>query len=341
MSRASVAGRIGAFWRGKTNKLVIGIEIALSLFIVLSMGVTLLHQVDHGKQNNVFLRDFRFAEHKAFEILEELRIRVANRTGVDAQSLERFDDHEKLVHVLSVAKDKVGADPALTGNVKEGESWLWARSISVEELASRRVPELRTVTVKLFCKRGGGEYRQLVEVSETMGTAASSEPAQQVFDLYMIAIENVPGLWRPLSTIRPFIENRIKELETRNPGLELRAHWITKQSYGRDPTYAPQFSSTRVNSTSGTGRADETSGVYFYPNALYGAARVGAVLSLDGIAKNHGSAVENPHPYTLADQYNHAMRLPQERELFDARVRSGQEKPREPTLRSERSGETE
>ena len=64
-------------------------------------------------------------------------------------------------------------------------------------------------------------------------------PTTQVFDLYLIAVENIPGWWVFMDSIRPFVESTITDLETRNPGLEVRTHWVTKASFGRNQVYRP------------------------------------------------------------------------------------------------------
>ena len=70
-------------------------------------------------------------------------------------------------------------------------------------------------------------------------TAAGNFPPTQVYDVYALAIENVPGWWVYMANLIPFVQNAVQNVQARNPGLELRVHWITELSYGRDMQYRP------------------------------------------------------------------------------------------------------
>ncbi len=48
-----------------------------------------------------------------------------------------------------------------------------------------------------------------------------------------------------MDAIQPFVEATFTDLESRNPGLEFRTHWITKLGFGRDEEYAPYTNETR------------------------------------------------------------------------------------------------
>ena len=37
-----------------------------------------------------------------------------------------------------------------------------------------------------------------------------------------------------MSALRPMVESSFIDLESRNPGLEFRLHWISRMGYGRD-----------------------------------------------------------------------------------------------------------
>src|SRR5213075_2984565 len=125
----------------------------------------------------------------------------------------------------------------------------------------------------------------------------------------------------------------MNDLESRQPGLQFRRHWIRKLSYGRDPYYTPY-----VNRAADSNQPIDS--VYFYPGLMPSGSAVDNYyppdfftgrVNIDGTVTNGYDATDNPLPYSLADQYNHAMRYPDELSLFNARVTSGQES--EPTLR--------
>ena len=48
--------------------------------------------------------------------------------------------------------------------------------------------------------------------------SGSAFPPTQVYDLYLIALESVPGWWVFMEAVVPFVESAISELEARNPG---------------------------------------------------------------------------------------------------------------------------
>ena len=80
---------------------------------------------------------------------------------------------------------------------------------------------------------------QMAEVSTVIRTIGDAFPTTQVYDVYLLALENVPGWWVYMDAIQPFVEATFTDLESRNPGLEFRTHWITKLGFGRDDEYAP------------------------------------------------------------------------------------------------------
>ena len=68
----------------------------------------------------------------------------------------------------------------------------------------------------------------MAEVSSVIRTVGDAYPTTQVYDVYLLALENVPGWWVYMDAIQPFIEATFTDLESRNPGLEFRTHWITQ-----------------------------------------------------------------------------------------------------------------
>src|SRR5206468_13018531 len=101
----------------------------------------------------------------------------------------------------------------------------------------------------------------VADLSAIINSAGDGFPTTQVFDMYLLAIENVPGWWVYMDSIRPFVESAITDLETRNPGLEVRTHWITKSSFGRNCTYRPY-----VNDANDS--YQPIPWVYFYPSRM-------------------------------------------------------------------------
>jgi hypothetical protein len=136
-----------------------------------------------------------------------------------------------------------------------------------------------------------------------------------------------------MQNIVPFVEGAMSDLEARQPGLQFRRHWIRKLSYGRDPWYTP-YVNKELDST------NAINSVYFYPGLMPSGSAVDnyyppdfftGQVNVDGGLVNGYNATTNPLPYSLADQYNHAMRYPDEQALYVSRRNAGLDS--EPTLR--------
>jgi type II secretory pathway pseudopilin PulG len=296
---------------------IVGIIVAFSIGMV----TTALR----GTQDNL---NKQYATQKAIAMLEELRALVQTESGATEVVLDDYDDGTTN-QVLLTTQGGI-TDPAhpTSGNRRAGGDWLFQRRISVQRV--RGANDVRLVNVKVYVNDVGG-VRVLAEVAGVLSTIPQNMPPTQVYDVYLIAIENVPGWWVYMQNIVPFVEGAMDDLQARHPGLEFRRHWIRKLSYGRDPLYTPY-----VNRAADSTQA--IPGVYFYPGLLPGGSAVqnyyppdffNARISVDGTVTNAATAI----PYALADQYNHGMRHPEELSLFNQRVAAGLESADAPTLR--------
>ncbi len=294
---------------------------------------------EHARRN----QDHVFAFAKAQAILEEIRAEAESGATDDASELDRFDDAGRWSFTLTLQTEVVGgatvpvaADSAASGNRFEGGGWRYARQISVRPFTGIDTRDLRIVTVRVFrYDEDDPPGAQIANLSTVVRTLSEAYPPTQVFDVYLLALENVPGWWVNLGSLKPFVEASLRDVMARNPGLELRTHWITKTSFGRDPEYTPYFNETHVST-------DATPYAYFYPGRMpagsatefyYVPERVQGRANVDGVVRNGFDATLNPLPYSLADQFNHSMRYPDELALFDARVAAGLEDPDVPTWR--------
>jgi hypothetical protein len=275
-----------------------------------------------------------FAIQKAISILEELKGIFESKTGNDATLLDGYDDGTSTETVLTIQSGVTDPAHPASGNSHNGRRWRFERQISVSKFPSVQSNDVRLVSVRIY---GWEENRKIVlaEVSSVIRTIADSYPPTQVYDVYCLAIENVPGWWVYMANLIPFVENAIADLQARNPGLEFRTHWIRKLAYGRDPYYRPYLNEL-------TDSEQDIDSVYFYPgrmpsgsavNFYYVPSSMAAEVDIDGTVTNGYDASTNPNPYTLADMYNHAMRFEDEKALFEARVAAGLESPDEPTWR--------
>jgi len=274
----------------------------------------------------------QFATEKAISMLEELRALVQTESGATTVLLDDYDDGTTNQLMLTTRKSITDPAHPASGNSRTGGQWLFQRRVTVQRL--KGTSDVRLVNVKVFVNDVGG-VRVLAEVAGVLSTIPQNMPPTQVYDVYLIAVENVPGWWLYMQNIVPFVEGAMADLQARHPGLEFRKHWIRKLSYGRDPLYMP-YVNKALASTS------PIPSVYFYPGLLPAGSAVenyyppdffNGQVSIDGTVTNGLDPLTNPLPYSLADQYNNGMRHPEEQALFNARVASGQESADTPTLR--------
>lgn len=309
------------------------VEALVALAIVATVvgsTATLVSRTLRGTRDNI---NRQFAAQKAISILEELRALIQIEDGATTVVLDDYDDGTTSQPLLTTQKGITDPAHPASGNAKiPGASWLYSRRISVQKV--KGLSDLRLVNVKVYVNEKTGP-RLLAEVAGVLTTIGGNAPPTQVHDVYLIAIENVPGWWLYMQNIVPFVEGAMQDLESRHPGLQFRKHWIRKLSYGRDPFYTPYVNKTAESTAS-------IPSVYFYPGRMPAGSAVenyyppdffSARVAIDGTEANGYDAAANPYPYTLADQYNHGLRYADERALFDARVASGQERADAPTLR--------
>ena len=315
----------------KRKKSELGMTLAEALAAIAIVGIITVFSVGmvtqalRGTQDNL---NKQYATQKAIAMLEELRALVQTESGATEVVLDDFDDGT--TNQLLLTTQSGITDPAhpTSGNRLAGNEWLFQRRISVQRV--RGANDVRLVNVKVYVNDVGG-VRVLAEVAGVLSTIPQNMPPTQVYDVYLIAVENVPGWWVYMQNIVPFVEGAMDDLQARHPGLEFRRHWIRKLSYGRDPLYTP-YVNRALDST------QAIPGVYFYPGTLPAGSAVqsyypsdffNARISVDGVTTNAASAL----PYALADQYNHGMRHPEELALFNQRVAAGLERADAPTLR--------
>jgi prepilin-type N-terminal cleavage/methylation domain-containing protein len=321
-------------------------------------------------------RDVAFGRERAVSILQELRSFVEGDQSRVAADLDEFDDGSGSSPVLTITPnveepgELVAPDHPISGNVPQGDSWKWRRRISVRPVKDSLARDLRIVTVRTYRWREGlaepGD--PVADVSTVIRTLGTPYPTSQVYDIYLLALDNVPGWWVNMDAMQPFVQAALADIEARNPGLQFRVHWITKLGYGRDDEYAPYTNETRLST-------DSTPWAYVYPGRLppglaaaryYVPKRFGGRVNEDGATAptfvndlslpetfidkdgddryDEGErftdsndddvwTIGNAIPYAVADMHNHCMRWPDEVARFEARVAAGLEDETTPTLR--------
>lgn len=302
------------------------VELTFAMVVLVIGAAVLINHLAINYHTTKTERDRVFAYAKAQQILSELQ-GLVDRGGVEAGvDLDEYDDGVTAKNALTIALDSnnnlVLPDHVLSGNYMRDGEWRWGRIISVQPFAGISNRNVRYVTVTIYRRDAEGNEHAMADLSAVINSASSAFPTTQVFDVYLFAVENIPGWWVYMDTIQPFVESMITDLESRNPGLVFRTHWITKSSFGRNQGYRPYFN----------GDVDSyvaSPGVYHYPGKMpagsasvyyYVPDNVKAHVLLDSDDTNGYDAAANPHPYALADFFNHGMRYPDELALWQQRV---------------------
>ena len=352
------------------------LEILISAALVALAAMAGVAYVTRGSQHADWSKDKVFARQKALSILAELRAYVEGGEGEVAADLDGFDDGLAFQQALTIQEDPndpgafLQPDHPVSGNISDSNVWRWFRQISVRRFPGVNTRDLRICTVKMYRMRPGDQMpgEQMAEVSSVIRTIGDAFPTTQVYDVYLMALANVPGWWVYMDAIQPFIEATLTDLESRNPGLQFRTHWITKSGFGRDEEYVPYTNEVRDS------RAN-TPWAYVYPGKMpagesavryYVADRFGGQVNVDGeftVNLANGPAptepytdtngngerdpgepytdnnlngvydLGNPVPYAVADMQNHCMRYPDAEARFAARVAAGTDSDDTPTWR--------
>jgi type II secretory pathway pseudopilin PulG len=312
--------------------------VSIMVFATLTVTVTAIT----ASRNNV---SKEFATQKAISMLDELKTVVQTDNGGTLKTLDQYDDGLKNSEVLTT-QNQLDPDPTartqpadpISGNILlPGGKWLYERRISVQKLPGLS-NDVRLVNVKVF-KNEDNRQRLVAEVASVIRTLDKAMPPSQVYDVYCIAIENVPGWWVYMSNIIPFVRSSIADLEARNPGLVFRQHWISALSYGRDPEYRPYVNSVadstatinwayfypgKMPSVYANDTGEKLGDDYYYPDDFFR----GRILTdipapdgpeINGFEDDATSAKYNLWPYALADQYNNAMRYEDELAWYQKR----------------------
>lgn len=320
--------------RGQRGNSLIETTWALLLCVILLLAaVTFIANSMRSTHHN---KDKAFAVQKSIAILEELKGLVERKSGGNINLLDGYDDGANLNPILTTQTGITDPAAVASGNLQTDGDWRYLRQVSVQKIPSLQTNDIRMVTVRVYANEVKSNNQTLLsEVAGVIRTIADQYPPTQVYDVYCIATAQVPGWWVYMANLIPFVQNAINDLQARNPGLEFRTHWIRKLAYGRDQEYTPY-----VNNASDSNA--DVNWVYWYPGSMPSGSAVNyyyvptqfkARVSIDGVLTNGYDATTNPVPYALADQYNNAMRYPDELKVHQQRVAAGLETASEPTLR--------
>jgi hypothetical protein len=324
------------------------VEVTVTLAILVIVSQAFITFTGSMQKRSGDYMDRMMANEKALQMLEELRkvVQEGEARGGSVSVLDNYKDagvyrymlttNTVLTHSMSGSgqlewrtDEWRDADQYLSGNPVTNNGYRFVRTIDVMGIPNDT--GVRKVFVRVYAaKANPGKASAstalpdsttrppMAEVFGMLRSGGYQDVPTQVMDVYLIALENVPGWWARVASLRDLMQTTVSSLAARNPGLEIRTHWIKRMSFGRDKEYTPE---TNLVTRAGTnGAFDKT---YVYPgNVLYSAAPLDPALYYDpnwfSARVNVDGAVQNAGSYSLADQYNHAMRYYDEEELFDA-----------------------
>ncbi|MDQ7779797.1 MAG: prepilin-type N-terminal cleavage/methylation domain-containing protein, partial [Planctomycetota bacterium] len=198
--------------RSRRGVTLVEVTVCLAIMSILLLGMAAFlaraHEVARLNERK------SYAVQRAIQMVNELKSFVET-SGEDAAILDAFDDGILTKPELTI-QTGVTPDSPVSGNVtvrgaaSPGTQWMYSRRISVLALVGQGGRDVRLVTVRVF--QTSDEQTDdivLAEVETVIRTAAETFPARQVYDIYVIAIENVPGWWVYMAYIKPFIENTL------------------------------------------------------------------------------------------------------------------------------------
>jgi len=308
------------------------VELMVAISIVSVSLMVMLTQITISYRETDINEMRVFAYRKAMAMVTELQNGIERGDIPDAEFLDSMQDLKGHNPILTTLADGESEpfDPGhpMSGNVLRHGDWRWSRVIEVTKFRGQE--RLRYVRVKVFANRGDGDWDLQASVGGVMALRARAAQSQKYYDVYVLALSEAPSMWLPTAQVRAMLDTARTEIQTIDNGLKLRFHWITQLGYGRDPIYTP-FVNQELS-------AEQTPPpVYWYPGVvgqrdLYTADAFGGRVRTEAEVLNDHDEELNPHPHSVADQFNHCLRLPAARELFERRVAAGLERAEEPPL---------
>lgn len=338
---------------------LIEVLIVMAVLVVVTQAFTVF--LSFVATNTTQFRRQTFATNKAVEMLEELRSLI-NDDVASVQVLDAYSDsidasanyNPMTRYTLTTkrdvthpggntANDAAAASNPVSGNPIIGsQGYVFCRHIEVKKDA--KDANIRKVYVRIWeavPNKGtastvtptAASNKPIAEVYGVLKSLGSGNVPTQVIDMYFVAVESVPGWWTLLANLQPLMDTARIGMQARNPGLKIRQHWVRRMSYGRDPEYTPEINkAVRADTQASLAKT------YIYPGSiLFDNGAVNYFYTPDwfkGRMNVDGAIVPNDN-YPIADQYNHAVRYPDEQGLYamHQRISANKGEVAEPSLR--------
>jgi len=324
------------------------IELAVATAVMAVLATTVVIANQFVNKQGVANADRTFATEKAIQMYEELRTLVSGNEGVGAGVLNNYSNGDNFDQVLTtdpnVDTGLATANPGdpLSGNFKSDGHWRYMRQVEVDPVANDT--QARQVTVKVYLYPG--DYATLSSPITQTGTLlatvggilrTSQQPnvPTQVLDIYILQIDNIPSWWSVLPTLAGNMQAAVSDLKSRLNGYQIRVHYVTRTSFGRDSQYQPETNSF-ANPTDtthqqwtyfypGISPQDGTEGESWYYDPLTSGDPNSLLMTgnfmVDGASYPVSTSLfdnDESVNFSVADQYNNAMRYPDEMVAYQA-----------------------
>lgn len=317
------------------------VELVIAVAILATLASSVMLARSYMAKQTVRTSDKSYATQKAIQMFEELKALVNGNEKVGVNVLDQYSDGSQYNNILTTDKNvdtgQANANPGdpLSGNRLSNGNWRYLRQVAVNRVAND--PYTRQVIIKVWRYQSDYNPTQpgelLAEVGGQLRTITNIFPPTQVMDIYVLAINNIAAWWAHEPVLYSTFQNIIQDIQGRNPGLEIRPHYITRSSYGRDPQYVPYINSAQA--TNSTTNGGVIPWVYFYPgntiedaadggvsDSFYDPSAVGVqvdgAFNVDGTTYQTSGQFNGCPNYSVADIYNHSARYPDELAMYNA-----------------------
>lgn len=300
------------------------IEILVCILIITIVVITSVAFVTYISRETKNAKDKAIAILKANQIISEIRNYVdSNKERTNLRYLDNFNDSTP--NPLLTIENIIDPTLAPSENIRLGNNYKYARQILVYPIPnSPNSANIRIVEVRMF-KWNRNRWEYLTSVTTVVNTLADFSSPKQVYDIFFLSIGTVPGWWVHTPEIRQVVDSVISDLESRNPSLDINPRWISVMCYGgRDPYYRPFIG---VRNQDSRGDPLDSDFVYYYPGTSYinnnralGFRYYTDFLMMGNIwysDESNSNIRKNVYPFSIADQYNHCCRYPEEIENYN------------------------
>jgi len=315
--------------RGKKTAFSI-VEAMIAISILAAVLLIAVAFLSDSRRVTNMAQEKAFAIQKAISLVEE--VRMQSQSAGDAADLDVLNDGDSFNQILSL-QNTPSADVEPSGNlgdIKSPTGWHYSRRIEVvpPSFGDANMRDLRLVRALVYRNERDGSHPLLADVAIVLRTPGKAFPTSQAYDVYLLAIENIPGWWVYMNYLRPLMDSTMTDLQARNPGLVFKAHWITKSGYGRNPVYTPYINEAQDSTADvnwvyyypGTMPAGQDATEYYVPGEIKARMNVDDTLIRCDYNRDTQAKEFNPLPYNLADEWNHGMRFIDEVRYFNRRV---------------------